>query len=85
MDADPTTALRSPPTGAYHLLSFGHRLRFMTLTAEERNEVAERLAEIKAELDHPLLQKPDPDQARRVAELDRERTGILRKLAAEDS
>jgi hypothetical protein len=57
----------------------------MTLTAEERNVVAERLAEIKAELDHPLPQKPDSDQARRVAELDRERTDILRKLAAEDS
>jgi hypothetical protein len=57
----------------------------MTLTAEERNEVAERLAEIKAELDHPIPQKPDPDQSRRVAELDQERTDILRKLAAEDS
>jgi len=51
----------------------------MSLPKQEHDSIAERLAEIRAEQDTIQL-APSQEQGRRVAELDRETTDLLRKL-----
>ena len=54
----------------------------MTLTLEDRDIIARRLAEIRTERE-TLPGKPRDVQAQRVAQLNRERTDLVRSLADE--
>ena len=54
----------------------------MILTLEERDTIARRLAEIRTERE-AIPEKPRDAQSQRIAQLDRERTDLVRTLVDE--
>jgi hypothetical protein len=54
----------------------------MALSTQEHNAVTARLTEIRGERE-AIPERPSEEQARRLAELDRETTNLLRNLSGE--